>query len=382
MTRINFFTPTFNRTGSEVALFNLINHSLDSFEMKVVSKVIGELSSELSDKISFYNLSTYYNSVSGNRKNYVNLTNKALNVFKTDEKYFNTFYKNHPSELWYINTIIFPSAVSFAWEKKIPFILHVHELEPLFTKLTVEELKNAIEYPSLIIACSNVCADVLRQSGRKKPIEVIYPGLDFKAIIKNDLKSDEIRQKYSIPSDSFLWVMSGTMDINKNPSLFVDIAEYVIKRNDRAYFMWITGGKEENGYVSYCLKKSEQKGLSSKVIWTPNVKEKYYDYFNAGNGLMLTSSRESFSMITVEALFLGKAVVSFDCGGVKEIINSSNGIIVNGKDVKSMGDALLRVMDNEVTFDLLDQKSSVEKFDIVKIQADWKNLIDQSFSKN
>jgi L-malate glycosyltransferase len=380
MLRINIFTPSFNKTGSEVALFNLVNSSADSFEMKVVSNTKGELGTELPESVPYFDIESYSSILPGDQSIFIQRVNKVIKYFRTDEKYLKRFNKKHPADLWYINTIMMPSVVSFAWKNKIPFVLHVHELEQMFAKLTESQFRNVVNYPSLIIACSNTCEEALKWSGRKDGIKVCYPGLDLEKISKGKQRSDLIRKKYNIDNDAFVWIMSGTMDINKNPSLFVEIANYILRKNQKAYFIWLVNGREDNGYVSHCLNKTNELGISDKVIWASNLNEEYHDYFASGDGFVLTSSRESFSIVTVEALSLGKPVVSFDCGGVSEIINDTNGIVVKCKSVEAIGDAMIKVMNKEFVFEPSLLRRSVEKFDIRIQQKNWRQIIEDKMS--
>ena len=86
-------------------------------------------------------------------------------------------------------------------------------------------------------------------------------------------------------------------------------------------------------------------------------------------------------MVTAEALYLNKPVVSFDCGGVKEIVNEANGIIVKCNNVDSISDAMVKVMNKEFAFNTSFLKDTVEKFDIKYQQERWKQIIDKVFSR-
>jgi teichuronic acid biosynthesis glycosyltransferase TuaC len=60
--------------------------------------------------------------------------------------------------------------------------------------------------------------------------------------------------------------------------------------------------------------------------------------------LVLPSLRESFGAVLVEALACGTPVVSTDCGGPKDIINESVGILVPKQDEKALADAIVYVL--------------------------------------
>lgn len=379
MTALNFFTPTFKRTGSELALFNLISNSTDTFKMRIVSGINGDLHSHLPPGVPFFNIGDYNSIFPQISSNYINLINKGLKYLKTDEKFLQRFYKKYPADFWYINTIMLPNVVSFAHRNKIPFIVHVHELEHMFINLTGRQFQNVIDYASLIIACSNTCAEAIKLGGRTRDIEICYPGIKLDAINPDPAKVSKIRKSHNINDEVFLWIMSGTMDVNKNPSVFVDLASHILKKRNNAYFIWLIAGSEDNGYVSYCKNKALQYGIANKIIWVSDLGHEYYDYFDAGNGFVLTSTRESFSMVTVEALYLGKPVVSFDCGGINEILNDKTGVIVNKSNVEGIVDAMIQIMDKKIVFDPVLLRKVAEQFNITIQQEKWKNTLSKYF---
>ena len=377
--RILFFTPTLQRTGSEMALFNLISNSSDDFEMFVVTIIEGELVFKLPTGVGHKSFGSYSNLIENNKPLFRKAINKVFYKYSNDEIMFKEMERLFPSDIWYINTIMFTRIIECAKANKMQTILHIHELEQMFIHLTDLQLKNTVKDPSLIIACSNACADVLKKSGRKEKIEVCYPANNLAGITDDKQKTKQLREKFKLDNDNFLWAMSGTMDINKNPSLFVDIANRLLKKTQKVFFMWIIQGNEDNGYVAYCKNKAIVLGIDEHIIWVSNPGNEYYDYLNSADGFVLTSTKESFSMVTVEALYLGKPVVSFDCGGVKEIVNEKTGIIIEGYNENEMVMAMLKIMNKEFEFNASLAKLSVEKFNDMLQKDLWKSIIDKYF---
>ena len=175
----------------------------------------------------------------------------------------------------------------------------------------------------MIIANSKVTAKVLSGYGRKNGVEICYPAIKVRDIIKDKLIYSDFRKKLGIADDMFLWVMSGSMDENKNPHLFIDIAFEVLKSWPNALFMWI--GATENELLKNCKKRVIELGLEEKIIWIANIGADYYNYFNCADGFVLTSVKESFSLVTIEALLFKLPIVVQDCGGVREILQDDIG---------------------------------------------------------
>ncbi len=67
--------------------------------------------------------------------------------------------------------------------------------------------------------------------------------------------------------------------------------------------------------------------------------------------LILFSEYENQPVVILESLSLGVPVVATTVGGIPEMIDSSNGLLVAHNDVKGLSDALIKVLMEEVTFD-------------------------------
>ncbi len=68
---------------------------------------------------------------------------------------------------------------------------------------------------------------------------------------------------------------------------------------------------------------------------------------------------ESFGVAICEALMCGKPVVSTANGGVEDMVNQENGIIVPLQDYQAMAEAILKIKNNEIVFDPEKVRNSV-----------------------
>jgi glycosyltransferase involved in cell wall biosynthesis len=362
---ITFFSPSMKRTGSEIVLFNLLSKLSPKFHAKLITKYKGELSLMLPVQIKSEYL---YKTPS------VNLYSRIRNrIYR--QLFLQTKLSKHINSVWYINTISLPDIVKYAEHHKIKTILHLHELEQRFSFLNELEIKQLVNYPFLIIANSNTSKKVLDAYGRKKNIEICYPAIDTKSIIKNKQVYYNYRKKLNITSNSFLWVMCGTLDENKNPFLFIEIAAEVCKSQPNTLFMWI-GSTPEMAIMESCQKKTNELSLTNKIIWQTNDPDNYYNYFNCADGFVLTSIKESFSLVTIEALILELPIVAQNCGGVKEILGNDIGTIVEEiNNPKKMAEEIIKFMSGLHIIDIEKGKQRAYEFDIVKGAKKWNNIL-------
>ena len=66
---------------------------------------------------------------------------------------------------------------------------------------------------------------------------------------------------------------------------------------------------------------------------------------------VLPSHYETFGVVLIEALSRGIPVISTYCGGPECIVNESNGILVEPKNVNQLADALLKMYENHNKYD-------------------------------
>jgi L-malate glycosyltransferase len=122
-------------------------------------------------------------------------------------------------------------------------------------------------------------------------------------------------------------------------------------------------------------------GLEGKIIWLENKGADYYKYFTCADGFVLTSLKESFSLVTVEALLLGLPVVAQDCGGVREILANDIGQIIEQQNsAPLMAQAMVNYMSGKLTFDADKGKQRAQKFDIQVVAAKWNQILTNYFN--
>ncbi len=368
---IVFFTPTLNRTGSEIVLCNLLPFAKEYFDITVIVKYKGDLYAELPNFVKRDYLYNKQRSGLG-----IKINNFIRGKFIISKK-----LRSYIKATWYINTALLPDILKSAEEHNVKTVVHLHELEQMYSRLSQSEIKRLVTYPQLIIANSNASASVIIKQGRKEKIEIVYPAIDCS---KNKLNVDikkKFRKQLNLNPEVFLWVMCGTLDKNKNPKLFIDIAVKLKKINDNFKMMWIGGSNENVDFENKVKRISEEKQVSDVIIWLGDVKNEFHNYFSCADGFVLTSEFESFSLVTLEALLLGLPIVANNCGGVSEILNGKFGQIISEKNnVFQFVEAMQQVTSNK---NMVNENELVERgnsFDINVIGKQWVNILKNNIS--
>jgi glycosyltransferase involved in cell wall biosynthesis len=231
-----------------------------------------------------------------------------------------------------------------------------------------------IELPAFMIACSQTAEKLLKTLGRTENMEVCYPAVSFSNIKKNGSRAKDIRTSLHIPDDAFVWMMSGYFDYNKNPIRFIEIASELRKFRENVHFVWL-GGKLDSGMGVYAKAKAAEMGMTKSISWLGPLAEEYYDYFDAADGFVLTSEKESFSIASVEAVYLQKPVVAFNCGGISEVIDRDSGVIVHSWNVTDIVKAMVDVMEKRISFDLQKASKQIQFLDAPAQVKQWETIL-------
>ena len=366
--------PLAARTGSEVALWNLIRYATASgWQAGVVSREEGDLLKELPPEVPVF---VYYR---------LNLLRRTLFSARrrlggqADDRFLKAVNERFKPDIWYVNTILQPDVVIQSARRQIPCVLHTHELEQILERVQETELNALIQTPRLVVACSDAARNVFKTLGRSDRVEVCYETIDSERIKWSDDRSVELRKSLGVTDGTFIWAMTGTLDANKNPVRFAEIAARMVESTPDVHFLWI--GKGDSAYAAFARARARALRVDGKVSFVGEQTDDYYNYLNAANGVVITSFKESFSLTAAEAAYLGKPVGSFNCGGVKEIISDRMGVVIDSWNNDDLIRAMEGVMCGEIPFDPLVSRERVKEFSLEVQGARWKGFLQEYFGQ-
>lgn len=369
--RLLFFSPFCGRTGSELALYHLIR-AADStkIEKAVACGAGGGLSKTFPKGVPVYR---YWHALSFADQAFKKDTWGLWFANRVFNGHIRLIHNRVRPDAWYINTIVQPKVLALARELNVPCILHTHEFELALSLLKPEDVETMISYPKLIIAASQCAADVFQTLGRQENMEVCHEPVIISQTTSDHKSSAAIRRSLNLPSDAFVWVMSGSRDLRKNPVSFVRIAATLLKQEPHTYFLWIGGA--ETGYSSYARALAKRFGIDARISWVPPRTDDYFDYLNVADGFVLTSLDDTFPIVMLEAAALGKPLVSFNSGGAKEFFRYGMGAVVNSWNVEDMVEAMLQVMRGDIHLNPDISRTRASEFDISVIVKKWEPIL-------
>ena len=170
------------------------------------------------------------------------------------------------------------------------------------------------------------------------PIEVCHNGLNLQRFFEpiSEEKKHLIRAKHGILENERLITFTGRLVSNKGVKELM-LAFELFANNYADVKLLIIGGQ------SFSNNKKDEYGheldgiarrLGNKVIFTGYINYKdISDYLKISTIVVVPStSYESFSLTTLEAMASGVPVIVSDAGGMLEVIDERSGIVVNRSD--------------------------------------------------
>ena len=153
------------------------------------------------------------------------------------------------------------------------------------------------------------------------------------------------------------FISIGSLDSNKNHQLLIKaFAKLAIREN---VTLKIVGA----GPLKKSLEKlSRELRIENRVFFTGQKTRYEVSHLLANSDCLVVSSKvETFGVVILEAFSAGIPVISTRCGGPEELIDSSNGLLVDSSSVDEMALAMEQIRCDYAKFDTKNLVNDVEK---------------------
>lgn len=370
--RILFFTPFGGLSGSEMVLWYLL-HGLnrEEFHATLFCRHHGELLTSMPDGVPAYSALPAITP-------WERINERVGRRFRSTSLYEDRIVRLHQQvqpDLWYINTLMMPELVPLARKLGVPFALHVHEMPMVYGEVTGEELKSMIEGAVLTIASSEASLEYLRVLGPKN-LELQYECVDLRRTHADVERADSLRRALGVGDTDYLWGMSGRFEYRKGADLFVELARSF--QQSGVHFLWV-GSAPDKGFDYFVKKAIEYDGLEN-VHLVGKQTDDYYNYLSCIDCFLLTSREDPFPLVMIEAAALGKPIVSFNSGGVKEFVRPGMGAVIDSWNPSDLAAAMIGVMKGETAFDPRVALARAEEFDASAQVRHWEKIMRRYFA--
>ena len=184
---------------------------------------------------------------------------------------------------------------------------------------------------------------------QEKKILVVHNGVDetYSSLPPPDL--NEMRENLNIGNKKVIIVI-GRYSFEKGQDRIPPIAYELKKRSKEAFVILLIGeGPEKNNLINLI----NEHGVSTEVMLHPYMTD-IRPFYLLADVCFLPSRKEGMPNVILEALCMKCPVVSFDVGGVTEIIDhQKEGIVVKQGDLIGAAEAISHVLSNQELRDQL-----------------------------
>lgn len=194
---------------------------------------------------------------------------------------------------------------------------------PWLEKISVEKSKFVVANSKLIKKHLHIYYPKIQPN----KVSVIYNGYDGAVFrhLKEEGKS-ELRQKWKISKDNLNLLFSGSGWSRKGLDLVLKIASR-LSQQDLALKVWVAGRGNQEKYKSFALKL----GITAKVEFLGPL-ENIQELYQTCDYMILPTKYDAFSNSCLEALACGCNVISTRQNGASELIDESNGLVLDYMD--------------------------------------------------
>ncbi|AOH55852.1 glycosyltransferase [Peribacillus muralis] len=283
--------------GAEMYFCKLENHLQDNNMTFYSAAATGELYKHIQHKQQFIPLSVKNHAAN------LKLLSKQVLLKQIDVIHANS-----------LRMLLYSIAIKKLTRRKIKLVYTKHNVTILEKKLPSLFKRVLNEHVEQIIAISNFEKENLLHLGVNEAlIRTIYNGVDV----------EHFSFKQIQPKQAFNVGILARLSKEKNHELFLKIVNE-LKEVPNVMF-YIAGDGPEREFVEEVIKDLK---LQHKVMLLGNASNPYEFICNM-DVLLLTSIREVFPMVVLEAMAAGTPMMSVDVGGIKEaIVDHETGILI------------------------------------------------------
>ncbi len=227
---------------------------------------------------------------------------------------------------------------------KIPFLITEHNSGFYYKNQGFEKFIFSVKR---IIKKSSVCLAV--SENYSKYLTNLF-GNEIKWKTHHNIVSDPfILEKIRYPKkNNFIFICVSRLSKIKNIPLLINSFKRFNDKFPNSELKLIGIGSEKKS-----LKKLVTRlDINKKVKFLGmKVRKEVINEINSSHAMIYASSFETFGVIFIESLALGKPVITTDCGSANEIINKKVGVILKSNDEDEMVSSMFKLYKNYDEYD-------------------------------
>lgn len=286
------------------------------------------------------------------RSRYLNYLYLGIRAYKMYKEYVKL---NGKPDIIHAHSVFWGGIAAYyiSMYSKVPFVITEHLTNfitgTLTDKTDVLFAKKVIKNSSKNIVVSN--------SFKKELSDFLHLPLNNFTVIHNMVAPKFFignNQKKLIQGDQIVFFTNSFLTKRKNHQLIINAFSLFLKYfpNSILYIGGDASSSESLIYKKSLIKQVDELKLMDKVIFLGALsREEVKEQLNKCHVFLLASLYETFGVVLIEALAVGRPVISTDSKGPRDIINKSNGVIVDDFHDSSFFEAMNYVIENYKNYD-------------------------------
>ena len=137
----------------------------------------------------------------------------------------------------------------------------------------------------------------------------------------------------------------GRLEERRNILFLLDVFHKVVEKNSDTRLILI--GKGDKDYTDACWEKADQLNLRDKIVYSPQLEQKYIrEIYRCCDLFLLPTRYEIFGMVLLEAMYFGMPVLTTFNGGSSTLINDDvNGFVLDEMNVDRWADRICSLLE-------------------------------------
>ena len=226
----------------------------------------------------------------------------------------------------------------------IPWVAFAHGYTSDNTKIRLYNRldKMVLRKADRVVVVSNALKAFLEDS--RVPgdiISVIHNAIDENGF-SSDATPDQIKERHNIKSHQKIIGVVGRLNPEKGQMIFLRGFQEVVRAFPETRALIIGDGQDMDILKEYC----KQHQLENNVIFT-GYQSDISGYYRVLDLLVLPSLSEGLPNAILEAMSFGIPVIGASVGGVPEVIDGKNGILVPANDHKALAEKMIGLLASE-----------------------------------
>lgn len=213
---------------------------------------------------------------------------------------------------------------------KLP-IISVHHNYNDYTRLSRRLFINLFKNRVLMFGVSDSVCNDLRRDLKDWPrdrIQTLYNHIDVAMTQVEMVSKDEARKILNLPSKAWVIGNVGRLHHDKDQATLIKAFHLALPNLPNNSLLVVMGAGPLEHELKALVKTLR---IESSVLFTGNVPNARR-YFKAFDHFALTSDREPFGMVLLEAMAAGLPLICSDCGGGAEVVNGVGELFPFGDD--------------------------------------------------